>query len=103
MHKAGRVYEAGTKDAKGVPGSNQTWFAAIGPKIQSKGVVAGHWKQSQIAATALRCLGLDAVKLMPQADKAMEQLLASSATEIKITALMPQNTASASKIELGSK
>lgn len=65
----------GIDDASdGVPGSDQIWFAAIGPHIQSKGLVAGHWKQSQIAATALRSLQFEPAKVLPQADKAMEQL-----------------------------
>jgi len=59
----------------GVPGSDQIWFAAIGPHIEPKGLVVGHWKQSQIAATALASLRLDAGKLMPHADKAMEKVL----------------------------
>ena len=61
--------------ADGVPGSDQIWFAAIGPRIQSKGLVTGHWKQSQIAATALASLQLDPASLMPQADSAMVELL----------------------------
>ncbi len=66
----------GVEDApNGAPGSNQIWLAAIGPHIQSGGLVKGHWKQSQIAATALASLQLDPAKLMPQADKAMEELL----------------------------
>ncbi len=59
----------------GVPGSDQIWFAAIGPRIQSKGLVTGHWKQSQIAATALACLQLDPAILMPQANSAMDEIL----------------------------
>ncbi len=59
----------------GVPGSDQIWFAAIGPHIQTKGLVTGHWKQSQIAATALASLQLDPASLMPQADSAMVELL----------------------------
>jgi len=59
----------------GVPGSDQIWFAAIGPHIQTKGLVTGHWKQSQIAATALTSLQLDPARLMPQADSAMVELL----------------------------
>lgn len=65
----------GIKNAKDVWGSDQIWLAAIGPHIQSKGLVTGHWKQSQIAATAFRSLQLDPAELMPQADGAMEQLL----------------------------
>ncbi|MCZ6640389.1 MAG: alkaline phosphatase family protein [Gammaproteobacteria bacterium] len=59
----------------GVPGSDQIWLAAIGPTIQSKGLVEGHWKQSQVAATALASLGLDPSKLIPQAAQVMSQLL----------------------------
>ena len=59
----------------GVPGSDQIWFAAIGPRIQSKGLVTGHWKQSQIAATALASLQLDPARLMPQADSVMDEIL----------------------------
>ena len=61
--------------ADGVPGSDQIWFAAIGPRIKARGVVSGHWKQSQIAATALASLQLDPARLMPQADSAMDELL----------------------------
>jgi len=61
--------------ADGVLGSDQIWLAAIGPHIQSKGLVTGHWKQSQIAATAVRSLQLDPAKLIPMADKPMEQVL----------------------------
>ncbi len=61
--------------AESVLGSDQTWFAAIGPRVKAGGIVAGHWKQSQIAATALRSLQLDPAELMPMADKAMQQIL----------------------------
>jgi hypothetical protein len=61
--------------ADGVLGSDQIWLAAIGPHIQSKGLVTGHWKQSQIAATALRSLQLDPARVIPLADKPMEQIL----------------------------
>ncbi len=72
---AGAV-KLGIKDAaEGILGSEQIWLAAIGPQIQSKGLVAGRWNQSQIAATALRSLQLDPATLLPQADEAMEQLL----------------------------
>lgn len=62
-------------DADGVPGSDQIWFAAIGPHIKARGVVSGHWQQSQIAATALASLQLDPARLMPEADSAMDELL----------------------------
>ena len=55
--------------------SNAIWLAAIGPRIRSAGLIKGHWKQSQIAATALACLGLDATELMPLADSAITQIL----------------------------
>ena len=61
--------------AESVSGSDQTWFAAIGPRVKAGGIVAGHWNQSQIAATALRSLQLDPAELMPMADKAMDQIL----------------------------
>ena len=59
----------------GVPGSDQIWLAAIGPPIQSNGLVKGHWTQSQIAATALTSLGLEPARLMPCVSSPMEQLL----------------------------
>ena len=59
----------------GVPGSDQTWFAAIGQQIKSAGLTSGKWTQSQIAATALISLRLDPEKLMPLADSAMHELL----------------------------
>jgi len=65
----------GSDTAEGVPGSNQTWFAAIGPGIPAEGLLRGHWKQSQIAATALSSLNLDPRALQPLADKPMEQVL----------------------------
>ncbi len=59
----------------GVPGSDQTWFAAIGPPIKSGRMTSGKWTQSQIAATALNSLQLDPKKLMPQAGSSMDELL----------------------------
>lgn len=59
----------------GIPGSNEIWLAAIGPSIKSDGLVKGHWKQSQIAATALAALQLDPARLMPQADSPIEEIL----------------------------
>jgi len=58
-----------------VEGSDQIWLAAIGPRVESKGVVPGNWKQSQIAATALMSLGLDAAALMPSADDPIREIL----------------------------
>jgi len=58
-----------------VLGSDQIWFAAIGPAIRSAGVLSGQWKQSQLSATALSVLQLDPKKLMPEADGAMDQVL----------------------------
>ncbi|MCZ6911852.1 MAG: phosphoglyceromutase, partial [Proteobacteria bacterium] len=58
-----------------VQGSDQIWFAAIGHNIKASGLVNGHWKQSQIAATALKSLQLDPAKLMPQAEGPMNELL----------------------------
>ena len=59
----------------GLQDSNQIWLAAIGPCIKPAGLVKGHWKQSQIAATALACLQLDPTRLMPEADSAITQIL----------------------------
>lgn len=70
------IARGGIKDAAdGVPGSNQTWLTAIGPAIRSAGLIKGQWKQSQIAATALATLQLNPEEVMPDTDKAMEQLL----------------------------
>ena len=66
----------GARDAASFPlGSEQIWFAAIGPNVKSEGLVTGHWNQSQIAATALRSLQLDPAELMPKAGEPMEKLL----------------------------
>jgi hypothetical protein len=59
----------------GLQESDQIWLAAIGPCIKPAGLVKGHWKQSQIAATALLCLRLDPTRLMPEADSAITQIL----------------------------
>jgi len=59
----------------GLQDSNQIWLAAIGPCIKPAGLAKGHWKQSQIAATALACLRLDPTRLMPEADSAITQIL----------------------------
>ena len=68
--------KSGRKDAPdGMPGSDEIWLAAIGPPIRSMGLVKGHWRQSQIAATALVSLQLDPIRLMPQADSAIEEIL----------------------------
>lgn len=73
---AASMAKADSQDrADGVPGSDQIWLAAIGPSVQSKGLVKGQWKQSQVAATALASLLLDPVKIMPLAAQAMSQLL----------------------------
>lgn len=68
-----------TQDVESAPDgsqeSNEIWLAAIGPCIKSAGLVKGHWKQSQIAATALLCLKLDPTRLMPEADSAITQIL----------------------------
>ena len=59
----------------GLQKSNEIWLAAIGPHIKPAGPVKGHWKQSQIAATALASLQLDSTRLMPGADSAITQIL----------------------------
>ena len=78
MHHASpaATEKLGIEDAPdGVSGSNQTWFAAIGPDIKSGGLTIGQWTQSQIAATALISLQLEPGKIMPLADSAMLELL----------------------------
>ena len=70
------VTELGDSDPPGgTPGADAIWLAAIGPHIKSNGLVKGHWKQSQIAASALASLQLDPARLMPQADSAIEEIL----------------------------
>jgi hypothetical protein len=64
-----------------VEGSDQIWFAAIGPLIKPGGTLPGHWTQSQIAATALASLGLDASELMPSAADPIQEVLDSAAGE----------------------
>ena len=58
-----------------VEGSNNIWFAAIGPRIRPDGIVAGEWTQSQIAATALASIGLDESGLMPTAADPIREIL----------------------------
>jgi len=60
---------------EGVPGSDEIWFAAIGPAFEAKGLVAGRWHQSQIAATLLASLGLSSQQLMPTAGPAITEIL----------------------------
>lgn len=67
---------------KGVPGSDQTWLAAVGPAFAAKGLLAGSWQQTQIAATLLASLGLNAEQLMPKAGPAInEAMLTNTLTE----------------------
>lgn len=60
---------------EGLRFSNEIWIAAIGPCIGPSGIIKGHWKQSQIAATALACLNIDSAQLMPNADDPIAELL----------------------------
>ena len=62
----------------GVTGSDQIWFAAIGPPIKAIGLISGHWTQSQIASTALKSLQLDSKLLMPMADKPIDEIFISA-------------------------
>ena len=72
----GATEKLGVENApNGVVGSDQTWFAAIGPNIKSDGSTNGQWTQSQIAATALLSVQLEPEKIMPHADNAMHELL----------------------------
>ncbi len=75
-NSAAGLEKEGVEDPpEGLQDSNAIWLAAIGPNIRSGGLVKGHWKQSQVAATALASLGLDPTQLMPQADSAITQIL----------------------------
>jgi hypothetical protein len=64
-----------TSGNEAIEGSDQIWLAAIGPRVESKGVVRGNWAQSQIAATALTSIWLDATTLMPIADDPIREIL----------------------------
>ncbi|WP_076418973.1 alkaline phosphatase family protein [Colwellia sp. UCD-KL20] len=61
----------------GIVGSENIWFAAIGPKIKAQGELktAEEVKQKQIAATALMLLNEDPQAFNPKAGKAIKGLL----------------------------
>lgn len=64
-HYSGPAIQAGSSPLKerfpnGIPGSDQTWIAAIGPQVRAGATVTGACAGSnQIAATALRALDLN--------------------------------------------
>lgn len=58
-----------------VEGSSKIWLAAIGPLIKPGGIIRGDWKQSQVAATALASIGLEASELMPTAADPIREIL----------------------------
>jgi hypothetical protein len=68
-------HRSSTGGNEAIEGSDQIWLAAIGPRVESRGVVPGNWTQSQIAATALTSLWLDAAALMPTADDPIQEIL----------------------------
>ena len=62
---------------QGVEGSETTWMAAIGPDIQPLGNFAPEDEVtlSQITATGLTTLGLDADDMNPQMDQEIKLIL----------------------------
>lgn len=59
-HGRGTSGGASWKDhGRKIPGSNETWIAAIGPGVAKGAKPAGCASSSQVAATALTALGLD--------------------------------------------
>ncbi|WP_337879964.1 alkaline phosphatase family protein [Rheinheimera sp.] len=57
---------------EGVAGSEQIWYAALGPDIPAAGLVQGEFLQGQLAATLAACLGLDYRAAQPRAAAALE-------------------------------
>lgn len=64
----------------GIVGSDQIWFAAIGPGIAAQGVIATavERNQSQIAATLLHALGIDKDKFDPAAGLPLMEIFGAS-------------------------
>lgn len=60
----------------GIVGSDQIWFAALGPGVAARGVVPteGERTQSQIAATLLEALGLQAAEFNEAAAPALREI-----------------------------
>jgi arylsulfatase A-like enzyme len=60
----------------GVVGSDQIWFAGIGPGIAARGnvVTEAELTQSQVAATLLRALGIDRNEFDPKAAAALDAI-----------------------------
>ncbi|MBL8554262.1 MAG: alkaline phosphatase family protein [Phenylobacterium sp.] len=54
------------------PGSDAIWIAAIGPGVRAGAAPVGCASQSQIAATALKALGLDVAAFDPRAGAPLE-------------------------------
>ena len=61
----------------GIVGSEQIWFAAIGPGIKASGLTATpiEVKQDQVAATVLSLLGEQGSAFSPKAGKAIDVIL----------------------------
>ncbi|MFC4653676.1 MULTISPECIES: alkaline phosphatase family protein [Rheinheimera] len=57
---------------EGVPGSEQIWYAALGPGVPAAGLVQGEFQQGQLAATLAASLGLDYRAAQPKAAAALE-------------------------------
>lgn len=83
------------KHGQGIAGSDEIWFAAIGPSIPAQGLVKTNtpWLQSQVASTIAELLGFDFQSFQYQASQALplqqlhpEQMLASSKPDQQLTA-----------------
>jgi Metalloenzyme superfamily len=63
----------------GIVGSDQVWFAAIGPGITARGSIAaaGPYRQSQVAATLLKSIGLRAADFSARADEPIDAIFES--------------------------
>jgi hypothetical protein len=62
---------------QGIVGSDQIWFAALGPGIAARGVIStnGEREQVQIAATLLAALGLSREEFNPSAAAPLTEVL----------------------------
>jgi hypothetical protein len=67
------------KYPNGIVGSEQIWFAAMGPGIAARGTIgaASPYRQSQVAATVLESIGLRAKDFSAQADDPIDAIFES--------------------------
>lgn len=73
-HGRGRGPADWTSHGSEVPGAAEIWIAIIGPDTPARGIVtgAGPVFQSQIAATIIKCFGLDPGRYHPDARPPLE-------------------------------